>query len=540
MSFVLFATAALTAAAPVNVAPTLFTPVNSCLARAGTLTGQNSNLPVAVPGSTIKSAQDFNRLIRGMPYGETILIDGGDFSGWKFGSKWRLGGRYMNNICFSGTKMVQTDWSNAKTSGLGFINVDFTGSNMREAEMPFVLFRNTTLKDVQASQADWSRGQLDGGWNNSMANLKIEDADLSGFRFVCGASESNGCPFDRQGIKARKANLTNASIYGFSVLDADFTQARIEGIELGINQLDQLKGAVALGSVRLRGGPFTQTATAAEFNALRTTRNIASPANTRCSAPTDPLDIALCSDTSKLLIQLEEDITLLSLNVTLDKKQAKKFDKLQTKCLKQKEPKKLACFTKAYSERRAELVALAPAPQWMQQGGNLIFARSELASNKDPVAAALWSRFGAVIAGSAEAYMAVRVSGPNQISVRGKATGEDKENCHFNVAQLEYSAGVFGINAPVIPQNNSNNKKQKEKKRKKGQAAPLTPFVFFMGETAKLTPNQNNQSVFVEGARDPNQLVQCSGPISFGKMQQLQVDRVAFDTIWADSENASR
>jgi hypothetical protein len=521
-------------------------PTNSCQSVAGSLTGEGARMPVAIDGNMITSSRALNKVIRDTPYGSPLVIKGGDFSGWSMGLTWRgFWGpkKFLNNICFVDTKMANTNWLEAQTSGIGFINVDLTDAVMDEAELPFVLFRNTTLKGVQAKGADFSYGKLDGGWSSSIANLNIEDADLTGFRFVCGTNESNGCPFDRSGIKASRANLTNASIRGFSVLDADFTQARIEGIELGVEQLDQLNGAVALGPVRLHGGPFMQLASAQEFNALRANRDAAIVPDTRCDAPKDPLLIAICSDPTRAMMALNDDIASLTAGKLLDKKLSKKFTKGRQKCLKQKGEKQMLCLNTELTAWRQILITNSPPPAWARQPGNIIFARSDLGINKDPVSAALWGRFGTIIIGSAPAFVAAKVDPTGRVSMRGKATGVDKEYCHFNVADMSYSGGVYGLSLvkpePVVYDKKGRIKPPKKKKLKKGQLPPHLPFIFFNGPTAQLTPNQNNQSVFVDGGVDTNQLVRCNGPVYFGKMEQLEIDDNAFEVIWNSTEGPS-
>jgi uncharacterized protein YjbI with pentapeptide repeats/uncharacterized protein len=535
MSFLLFAAATAATVAPNSGAAGTLLPANSCQTKAGLLNGQGADLPLtSYQGSSITSARKFNSLIRKLPYGETVIIEGGDFTGWKFGLKWRLGARRLSNICFVGTKLAQTDWTDGFTSGIGFIDVDLTGAKMNDVEMPFVLFRNATLQDVSAREADWSFGKLDGGWSSSMANLQIEEADLTGFRFVCGASQTDGCSFDRKGINARRANLTNASIKGFYVNDTDFTQARIDGIEMGVDQLEQFKGSVALAPVRINGGPFTQIASAQEYNALRTTLNAPVQADTRCVDPSDPLQMALCADPSKQLIDLDTDIALLTPGKSMPKNRTKAFSKNRQKCLKKKEAgEKNACLTTAYESWRTELISSAQPPIWAQQPGKLLFARSDLPINRDAVSSALWSRFGAVVAGSAPSYMAVSVDSPGRISVRGKSTAIDGSQCQFNLTGLKYENGYFGMQA--VPLAVTVDPRKKPKKQKKQKTQPLTPFAFFLGEEAQLTPNQNRQMVFVDGGIDTSQLVQCTGPAPFGKMQMLQVDNGAFDIIWQGS-----
>jgi uncharacterized protein YjbI with pentapeptide repeats len=534
MGLTIFALA-MAAAAPVPGInqPATQPPAGSCQVLAGELANTNNAFPLAYPGAQIVSAKQFNRIIRDAPYGQPIVIDGGNFSGWRFGKKWKSGKRYLSNVCFLGSNLTDTDWSNAKTSGIGFINVDLTGADMSEAEMPYTLFRNTSLENVTAKEADFSYGRLDGGWKNSIANLNLEEADLSGFRFVCGVKEVDGCPFERKGINARRANLTNASIFGFYANDIDLSQARIDGIELGVDQLDQLNGAQTFGPVRLRGGPFVQTATASEFGALRRTLKTPVAVDTRCNDPVDPLMVAICADTSRQLLAISDDIAILSAGKILPKGPAKKFSKSRQKCFKQKTDElRTICLLGIYDGWRNELVAGSPPPSWAQIPTKIIFARSNLPINNDPTSKALWSRFGAVVAGSASAYIAAQSNGSNAVNMRGKATAVDGDYCEFDVPNLVYTKGNFGLKTVTIEPVSDGKKKKKPKKPK---ADDITPFAFFLGEEAQILADRAGPKVFVGNTPSSTDGVRCTGPSPFGKMQQLQVDEAAFDLIWQQS-----
>jgi uncharacterized protein YjbI with pentapeptide repeats len=539
MGYSLLALALATAAPTPGVNdPVAQAPAGSCQAIAGELANTQNAFPLAYPGTQITSAKQFNKIIRDHPYGQAIVIDGGDFTGWRFGKKWKSGKRFLNNVCFLRSNLTNTNWSNAKGSGLGFIDTNLTGANMEEAELPYTLFRNTTLMDVSAKEADFSYGRLDGGWKNSIANLVLEEADLTGFRFVCGVKEIDGCPFERKGINARRANFTNASIMGFYVNDMDLNQARIDGIELGVDQLDQLSGAQTFGPVRLRGGPFVQVATAAEFNALRATLRAPAAPETRCNDPVDPLMIAICADTSRQLLAMNDDIAILSAGKILPKGPAKKFSKNRQKCFKQKtDETRTACLLGIYDDWRAELIAGAPPPAWSQQPAKIIYARSNLPINKDPVASALWSRFGAVVAGSASAFVAAKSDGAGSVSMRGKSTAVDGEYCQFDVANLGYANGSFGNRTAPAAEVDTGKKKKKAKKKKGG--SDLTPFAFVLGEQAQVYADRTGPKVYVSGGGPTGDTVQCTGPAPFGKMQQLQVDATAFDLIWNQSAAAS-
>jgi len=93
------------------------------------------------------------------------VIEGGDLS------RQNVGAADLSGVCFRGTKLVNTVWTRTKGLGIGFIDADLTGARFDQVVFDSVLFRNATLASVNASGARLVFGQLDGGWNASMANL---------------------------------------------------------------------------------------------------------------------------------------------------------------------------------------------------------------------------------------------------------------------------------------------------------------------------------------------------------------------------------
>ena len=218
-------------AAPVPVAAA------GCAAQAGAVDGTGATLPEPVDGKALRKISAIERLRKRAKDGRVIMIDGGDFTGWDF-RKARL-----SSICFRGSKLANSDWRGVNAPGMGFMVSDLSGAKLAGAAMPGVLFRTTTLAGADATRADFRGGRLDGGWNASLSGWKIDGANFSGFRFQCGVTEADGCPFDRQGISAAGADFSNAVFQGFSFWGATLTGARFEGAEIAVDDLAQLDSA---------------------------------------------------------------------------------------------------------------------------------------------------------------------------------------------------------------------------------------------------------------------------------------------------------
>ena len=136
-------------------------PTDSCMARAGAVTGEGATLPIAVPGDTLKKSYAIEKLRKKAKDGRTIVIEGGDFTDYDFRKA------KLHNICFRGVKLTNTDWGGANMTGMGFIDSDLSGAVFTGAIMRGALFRTTSMANVDATAVDFSEGRLDGGWNAS-------------------------------------------------------------------------------------------------------------------------------------------------------------------------------------------------------------------------------------------------------------------------------------------------------------------------------------------------------------------------------------
>jgi uncharacterized protein YjbI with pentapeptide repeats len=239
MLFAQAVTAPVQATAPAPVA---------CVTAAGAVDGTGANLPQAVQGTTIRSAKALGKLRKDTKDGRLLLIEGGDFSHWNFGKL------DLAAICFRGTNLAGSNWSGISAPGIGFIDSDLTGANLSGASLPSALFRTTTLTGADATGADLHGGQLDGGWPASLAGWKLDRANLSRFRFHCGVTEADGCPFDRKGISARGTDFSGAVFDGFAFWDAALDGAKVEGAEVRLDNAGVLAAAQSATALTIQVG----------------------------------------------------------------------------------------------------------------------------------------------------------------------------------------------------------------------------------------------------------------------------------------------
>ncbi|HEX8691779.1 MAG TPA: pentapeptide repeat-containing protein [Longimicrobium sp.] len=207
-----------------------------------------SGLPEPLDGASV-SGRDALLALRESRGDTLIVVRGGNFSGSDFR------GARLHNVCFIGTDLSGTDWRGADAHGVGFIRSNLSGAKLAGARMPGVLLRNPDMANVDASGADFSRGRIDGNVFGSFENLRLDRADLSGFRIDCGITQEDGCP-DERSLSLRGANLTGASLHSWW-FRADFAGARLDRTEVGLHQLRDLADAELAGPLVLRGGDAT-------------------------------------------------------------------------------------------------------------------------------------------------------------------------------------------------------------------------------------------------------------------------------------------
>ncbi len=232
----------------------------SCQAALGTIHDgvDEESLPGRVDGSTL----DRGRLLalRRQRGDALISVVGGNFAGADFR------GERLHNICFVGTDLRGSDWRGAHAPGAAFVRANLEGANLSGARLERILLRDANLKDARAEGAVLAGGLFDGGWfEGSVENLRLDRADLSGFRFDCGITLGDGCPVYTGGaeMSLRGANLTGASLFM-----GDYAGARVDRTEIGLGNLEPLSRAEIAGPVLLRAGDARVELAPHEFRSL--------------------------------------------------------------------------------------------------------------------------------------------------------------------------------------------------------------------------------------------------------------------------------
>lgn len=478
---------------------------DSCMARAGSVTGEGSTLPMSVPGDSLKKSYAIEKLRKKAKDGRTIVIEGGDFTDYDFRKA------KLHNICFRGVRLTNTDWGGANMTGIGFIDSDLSGATFTGAILRGALFRTTTLANADATAADFSEGRLDGGWNASIKNLKIDLAKFNSFKFVCGTRAVDGCPFDRQGISARNTDFSGVLFSGFALWGANVSGAIFDGADMNVDDIGQIVGGAEPNVVNVRHGNMATLVDGPVAMALAGALATANAVANQCANPQSALQIALCDDKSGTLRAFDSDIVrLASSGAPEKKKNIVAFERGRDACLAGAAVSKTVCLTTVYRTRRNSLLATNAPMTWMKRAGRVLFVRNDLALSSGATMQPSWPGIAQVLVRLSPSYMLARVEGAKRVAVRAAATDGGDAACSVQVAASPASAGNF--NAPVIMP---------------GKKRPVpTPLFRVVGEQAILIQAQDDGTA-------PVRVPVCNGTASFGSMKRLPIDEMTFETLWA-------
>ncbi len=481
-------------------------PAQSCLANAGRVDGSDINLPPSVDGTKLLKPDDFKKLRSKAKDDRIIVVDGGNFQGWK------LRKIKLNNVCFRGSDFSKSDWSGAKASGLGFINSRLDGANLIGAEMPYILLRTTNMQGTDARAGQFAYGQLDGGWDASIAGLKLDSANMRGFHIQCGSTSADGCPFNRQGLSARKADFRNATLYGFTAWGADFSDALLDGATLGIDQISQVKGALVATNINLRGGSQVRNIDVASLTLIRAGMIEADRlAETCLNSPVRPSGSAvmICSDGSRLA-KLATDVMAMtngSGSKAATGRSRERFDRAVAECIKLPEPDSKSCLENSFSDRRNELVAYAPTPPWVGKSRHLLFVDSSLPMPQN-LGEATWLKLSPILAGGSDSMLLVKDAGRGRFDVRGQAMTTGAGQC-----AIETEAAIFSGNVLL------------ETSGRKSRAG--SAIVRFSGNKAEIHPD-----LVAATAKGPGKLSSCDDTLNPGMMTRIPVSDTDFELLW--------
>jgi uncharacterized protein YjbI with pentapeptide repeats len=484
---------------------------DACSARVGSISGAGSTLPIAVSGDLLKKSHAIEKLRKKAKDGRTLVIEGGDFTAYDFRKA------KLNNVCFRGVKLANTDWSGATATGMGFIDSDLSGSVFTGAILRGTLFRTTTMANVDATAADFSEGRLDGGRNASIRNLKLDLAKMNNFRFICGTSAADGCPFDRQGISARNTDFSGALFDGFALWGSKVDGALFDGADMAIEDVGQIIGGAEPNVINVRhagmatlvDGPVAM----ALAGALATSSSVAG----KCTNPATALEAAFCDDKSGQLFAFDSDVVRLVASGAPQKKKALvAFENGRNLCLTQTVENRTLCLTRIYRARRNALLATTAPMTWMKRAQKILFVRNDLALASGATLQPSWPGVAQVLVRLSPSYMLARVESGKRVSIRGVATGDAPAACSIQVATAAGGGGVFS--APILPP---------------GKKRPVnTPLFRVVGEQAILATAQDDVAT-------PTRVPVCNGVAAFGTMKRLPIDPMTFESLWTSTRAVS-
>jgi uncharacterized protein YjbI with pentapeptide repeats len=501
-------------------------PAADCQALLGDLYEgpEETALPGQVDGATLDGVAALLAL-RAARNEAPIVVKGGNLAGADFRNA------RLSNICFLDTNLAGSDWRGAEAPGLAFVRSDLTGARLAGARMPNVLLRHPIMKDVDASGADFSEGRLDGGWDGSLENLRLDRADLRGFRFDCGITLGDGCPLDRS-ISFRGANLTAASLDAYwGAGEDDWAAAHIDRTIIGLHQLEDSAAADVVGPLILRGGDSVAELSAAEQ------RTLVAQIRPYEEAPTPSFDCAHAAGGVERLICGSEGATLRAMDrlvaglyrrvLAADPAAAaaqRSWLRSRDRCATGPNDG-WSCVYDHYARRREALIASLGAPAWARPGAAVLFivpvVDFDEAFRDDP----LFRRLLPVIQGAAWAQVAVRVGADGRLDARGEAIAANAHTCSLGADGLrrEPSSGWYSAEAEDAPDQPAD---------RRGQPIPLLLFWDDRGVVYMNGHPEGRGEGVDERAGD---LVSCGARAGFGELVRLPVGaaeaRAVFDSL---------
>ncbi|WP_417621136.1 pentapeptide repeat-containing protein [Parasphingorhabdus sp.] len=391
-----------------------------------------------IDGNELGALSDFIRMLDRREPGVTI-VKGGDFSGWDFRAI------VLSGVCFEESNLAGANFAGVSAPGAGFIKADLTGANLAGAHMPAVMFRNAGLKHVVAAGADFSGGHFDGGWfEGSVEGWNVDGANMTGFTFVCGMTVSDGCPVYQggEGISAKGADFTEATLHSFGLHDVDLAGARIDRTIIGPGQITYLAQADFRGPVILRGGDQDVLVSAAETQTLLVENAkqaaLEKVASFDCAKGASKVEREICGEYASDLRRADRDMAALyerAKDVDPDAKPG------QLAWLRQRNKCAVAeyssdCIRDSYDRRKGALLGLLGETAWLAPGESALFIDDVL-----PVPAAyrqseLFARITPALVGASMTNILVERTGDGLYAIKGSAVGANAHLCSIGAASL--------------------------------------------------------------------------------------------------------
>jgi uncharacterized protein YjbI with pentapeptide repeats len=513
---------------------------NSCLQALGSLGSVPNPSMTVVDGATLASPSDLRSLRKKAKDGQPIIIKGGDFSNKKFGDD------DFSNLCFDGTKLNGSRWSKTRANGVAFINADLTGALFDRVSLREVLFRNSILTRMDASGANLSYGQLDGGWDPSMAGLRLENAQLTGFRFQCGTTSADGCSFDRKQINLRGANLTNANLAGFALWDANLVDVILNNTIIPFDQIPQYANANVQGPILVYAGGKQATLTSNAFQAAVAVLGAPAKPDTECNNPATPLSQIFCQTGQSALRAYRDDVDRLyqstvtkigpdgnAITVVAPTKEQARYLSSLSKCALKDEDKAIACISDKMSKRRAALVALVSKNSILEPDVRALFVNVETPFLQTISRDVRLASLTPLLIRSAPTFLLAYRDDDNLLNARGISQAADGKRCVYGfppvgetksrkkkVTGSTFTAWSSGAEFAIQP---GRKVKQKVKKIRKGK---------------KRSVQASANEVMVQPVANPT-AVGCASSMYSGPLIRVPLSETDFDFLWRETRPES-
>jgi len=393
-----------------------------------------------VDGATLANVDALKDAVNQQEVVATIIV-GGKFQRWDFSDL------TLKSACFVDSDLSGSNWSGATISGGAFVRTDLEGSNFQAAYIAYVYFDNSNLKDVDATGADLSGGRFGGGWfEGSVEGWTIDGADLTGFRFECGITVSDGCPVYQGGtaMSAKGTDFTGATLHSFGLYDVDLTGAVLNRTIVGPGQLPYLAEAEFRGPIILRGGGTDVRLTAEEARTLLAANVQQKAAEARpsfdCAKASSKVEQEICGEYASDLRLADRDIAALY-------QRAKAVDSgvsaSQRAWLKQRNRCAAAdypsdCIRESYGLRKGELLGLLGETEWLAPGESALFIDDVLPLPSAFRQSDLFSKITPVLAGASMTEILVERSEQGLYAIKGSAVGANAHLCSLSASHLYF------------------------------------------------------------------------------------------------------
>ncbi len=377
---------------------------------------------------------------------KTILIEGGNFSGWDFT------GVELSNICFVESDLRRTDWTGVKAPGVGFIKSNLDAAGMIGANMQDILIRSSIFSRVDAKAVDWSSGKLDGGWDGDVEGLNLDGANLTGFKFDCGITVIDGCPIGRNGISAQVTNLAFSDWSSFGFYDANLTGVVLNQTIISPRQFTQFQDARLMGPVFISGGDekvmvLPETWAVLMASALAAQENDAPSFDCR-RARTD-VEKEICGEYNSTMRFYDRQVAALYKEVL---KRDRSVKVSQKAWLKQRDACGLEqyptdCLRRTYDQRVGHLIGLMGEQDWLKLGEAALFLEDVLPLTDDIKQSPSYPQLTPILVGEARASLLVKRSMDGSLEAYGDAIGANAHICGLRVKDLRFdpATGWYSI-----------------------------------------------------------------------------------------------